>query len=615
MLNPNQQDAVDETGNALVIAGPGSGKTRVIIAKILKIQQDSASNRVTAVTFTRDAADELTHRVSKELERVHGADIGKRYLQQCRIGTFHSLAIQQLRDAGQLGKLATPREQAAFITQAAKACSTEDDRIPYETAVEAVEKAKCAIDRTGEAMEHPVVRTYQSILERNRMSDLYDVIRDAVVGMREGTVAPMRSGTIPCTHLLVDEFQDSDEVQYAWIMEHVRRNVVTMVVGDDDQTIYEWRRALGYRGMTNFQEDAGAREIVLGDNYRCREEILSYADNLIRHNRGNRIEKNLVAAKGPGGTVEVICGADLGLQAAAMVEQIEPYLQPNNEPNSVYQFTLPEGEWAIIARNHAALHAVEAVLSGRHIKYQRAGGGFWGLPYMAVFLALLKSIQQGTPAGIDIALSFLGMTHETMQIVHAAADTRFSRFLDGQITEFPGMDKSQEHFIQTFTARTAGWRDSLKTGAYRHVITGVASMLIDEALHKKADEPKANLLRIGADIVDEMGNRPIKTPKGTRAPSLAERVDFLERPKQKTSDGVALHTMHSCKGLEFNQVGVFHISSGVLPNPERLDDINDRRLIYVAMTRAKERLWLSYIAAERSYFFDEIGFSKDAVAA
>ncbi|MFD2274239.1 UvrD-helicase domain-containing protein [Undibacterium arcticum] len=83
----------------------------------------------------------------------------------------------------------------------------------------------------------------------------------------------MHAGSLPCTHLLVDEFQDSDEVQYAWIMEHVLRGVVTTVVGDDDQTIFEWRRALGYKGIVAFKEEAQAAEIVLGENYRCHKEI------------------------------------------------------------------------------------------------------------------------------------------------------------------------------------------------------------------------------------------------------------------------------------------------------------------------------------------------------
>ncbi|MFC6522689.1 UvrD-helicase domain-containing protein [Undibacterium arcticum] len=411
MLNVNQQAALDSTDNTVVVAGPGSGKTRVIIAKIGKTYADHEYNRVCAVTFTRDAADELVRRVK--------AEFGEKLASKCRFGTFHSLAIQQLRDVNMLGQLATPQQQSVFINQAAKIASTPDDAITYEMAVERIESAKCSLVQRPEAMQDPVVMAYQKLLSRNRVSDLYDVIREAVMGMRDGTIQPMHAGSLPCTHLLVDEFQDSDEVQYAWIMEHVLRGVVTTVVGDDDQTIFEWRRALGYKGIVAFKEEAQAAEIVLGENYRCHKEILSYADNLIRHNKGNRIEKNLSAAKGPGGHVEIVVKGSIKDQAQALVERIEPFLVAVKDPGR-FLFTVPPGSWAIIARNHGTLHAVESALNAKHIQYQRASGGFWKQYFLVVYLDLLKSIQLGTSTGVDSGLHFAGASNEGIERLHNA---------------------------------------------------------------------------------------------------------------------------------------------------------------------------------------------------
>jgi DNA helicase-2/ATP-dependent DNA helicase PcrA len=606
LLNANQQAAVDEDRNTVVVAGPGSGKTRVIIAKILKIQSADPKNRVCAVTFTRDAANELTLRVERELVEAFGARRGKELLGQCRIGTFHSLTIQQLREIGQLGKLATPKEQSGFIALAARSAATPEGTMSYEDAVMAIENAKCSMLRDATLMRAPVVETYQRVLQRNRMGDLYDVIRDAVLGMRDGRVKPMQSGGLPCTHLLVDEFQDSDEVQYAWIMEHVTRGIQTMVVGDDDQTIFEWRRALGYKGVQQFKEDAGACEIVLGENYRCREEILSYADNLIRYNRGSRIEKRLVAAKGRGGSVETLAAETQLEQAELLIEQIEPFCVPSETDR--FTFTVEQGAWSIIARNHLCLNTIEAQLICKGIQYQRAGGGLWKLTYLAVFLALLKSLQQGTSSGIEIAFHHMGVESKSLDELHRVANGKFSRYLDGEILHFESIGSKDAAFLTNFALKASGWRDSLKIGAYNHVITGVAALVQEELLHRQNDAPKVKLLGVAADIVMGMGKYTIRTAGGgTRSPSLSERVNKLEEPRPKGGAGVALHTMHSCKGLEFDNVGIFEVSTGIIPDAERIDDINDRRLLYVAMTRARERLFMSYKSAARSRFFDEIG--------
>lgn len=587
----------------LVVACPGSGKTRLIISKIGRIESLSPANRVCAVTFTRDAANELTHRVEQE----HGSKI----LEKCRIGTFHSLAIGQLRDADLLGKLATPQQQSTFINQAARASSTPDHLVSYEEAVERLEKAKCTLIQDPALMSDPVVASYQRMLARNRMRDLYDVIREAVIGMREGTVRHISVGRLQCTHLLVDEFQDCDEVQYAWMMEHVKAGLITTVVGDDDQTIYAFRRALGYKGMTDFRDEAGAQEITLGVNYRCRAEILHFADNLIRHNVGQRIEKRLVAEKGIGGFVKRIRGGTPNHQAEYLVECIEPFLEPIED--DTFDYTVRSGAWAIIARNHAGLHIVEKALYAKRIKYQRSSGGFWKQYFIAVYLGFLKSIQLGDSVGIDIALSYIGVADESVEVLHRLTEGRFSQYLNGKMKEFPGVEKSDAATMTILSQMATSWRAALREGNYPLVINGVSAYLQDTVLYKQADADKKEMLADAAAILVGLGNRSINTPGGgKRSMSLAERVDLVQKPrKSKDTDGVVLHTMHSCKGLEFDQIGLFNISQGVLPDPEREDDYNDRRLLYVGITRGKEQVYMTYKAGAQSRFFTEMGLTGE----
>jgi superfamily I DNA/RNA helicase len=132
----------------------------------------------------------------------------------------------------------------------------------------------------------------------------------------------------------------------------------------------------------------------------------------------------------------------------------------------------------------------------------------------------------------------------------------------------------------------------------------------DNGLYRDSDEQKRDILDQAAEIIKRYGEWTIRSTQGERVPSLTERVDIALKPRKKESDGVALHTMHSCKGLEFDTVGVIHVSEGMIPNPERPDEINDRRLVYVAMTRAKERLYLTYKSSSMSRFIHETGIIK-----
>ena len=285
-LNPEQQEVVDHDGHSLVVACPGSGKTRVIVVKIGHILSRSPKSRVCAVTFTRDAANELKKRL---IDDIGSEVVNKR----TRVGTFHSLAIRQLRACGQIGKVASPAEQQIFVQRALASCEAD---ITYEEAVQTIETVKSSRGPVPEE-DSPLYQAYAALLKRAQVEDLYDVLKKSLTLMQQGVVPPY-----PVEYMLVDEFQDTDEIQLAWVLEHVKAGTRVTVVGDDDQSVYSFRRALGYQGMDRFRTATGATLIALGTNYRCRSEILSAAETLICHNQ-ERIAKTLRAARGEGGKV------------------------------------------------------------------------------------------------------------------------------------------------------------------------------------------------------------------------------------------------------------------------------------------------------------------------
>ena len=191
-----------------------------------------------------------------------------------------------------------------------------------EDVIPTIEKIKTSFGRCdAESEDGKLYHAYQDALARNGKIDFQDMLRLAVEGMQNGSILPY-----PFKYLLVDEFQDTDPLQYRWIELHAKAGSIVTVVGDDDQSIYAFREALGYRGMESFIKEFDAKPVVLGSNYRCRSEILLAADRVIRNNV-DRIAKVLRAEKGAGGRVLASRHADEYIEAVAAVGSLAPLLE------------------------------------------------------------------------------------------------------------------------------------------------------------------------------------------------------------------------------------------------------------------------------------------------
>lgn len=555
------------------------------------------------VTFTRDAAEELESRLKKALDPAS--------FQRCVVGTFHSLAIAQLRDGKLVDpkKIATPAMQQQFLFQAVNAWNRaqgEGEGVELEQAMKDLERAKYVMAQPQEW--EGFLQVYHDILARNGLVDLYDVIRMAWVAVRDDKIPPIGVNGEICTHLMVDEFQDTDILQYCWLIEHVRRGVFAIAVGDDDQTLYEWRQAMGYEGMMRFKQDTGASEFLLVENYRSKSEILVYADNLIRWNKGARVQKSMSPMCGDGGHVEFMTGSNRE-QMHFLVEQILKDCQKTSE-GSRYQWSLRDDcdrSWAIIARNHRTLHLAEMVLTHNGIEYTRIAGSVLKQDAVTAFHLFLKSLQTGDPAGIDAMLGMLGVTHQGIGDIHRILGKSFFRLLDevdsiGKL----GNDKDSD-IVKKLQGLCVGWRNALRTGNYSIVIHGVCSHLCSDGLKGAWNSDKRDWVHDAAEFLDSPGRWTIRTKNGSRPASLSERVEYIySLGRDKSKAGVQLHTMHSAKGLEFNSVGLFNITQGIIPTKDHPDDVNDRRLLFVSMTRAKENLFVTSRTGEKSKFLNEL---------
>ncbi len=468
--------------------------------------------------------------------------------------------------------------------------------ITYEEAVQTIETVKSSRGPVPEE-DSPLYQTYAALLKRAQVEDLYDVLKKSLTLMQQGVVPPY-----PVEYMLVDEFQDTDEIQLAWVLEHVKAGTRVTVVGDDDQSVYSFRRALGYQGMDRFRTATGATLIALGTNYRCRSEILSAAETLICHNQ-ERIEKTLRAARGEGGKVSSQRYSSRTQEAEALIEAIQPSLIPFQN-DSWFTYTVPAGQWAILARNRRTLDIVEEALHARRIRYVRPPSeSIWTRPPFVFFISMLRSVQSGAADGIDQTLHFSGFTQEHLEIVHDALRGELWRLLEGEsIQKLAGLPDDISKTLQSFSTCASGWRSQARQGNYKLAILGVAEWFADRI--RKPDEKE--LFQSLSESVCRLNG------------SLAQRVNTLTLPSNGNGDeegpsGVSLMTMHGSKGLEFDNVWIIAAEDGVIPSPKNPVYDEERRLMYVGMTRAKNVLFMSSRVTEQpSPFVLESGFDPRA---
>jgi len=628
-LNPEQRKAVLSRGSALlIVAGAGSGKTRVLTHRIahLLATKELWPSQILSITFTNKAAAEMRERV----EALIGQSSEGMWIR-----TFHSACLQILRrEAERLGHDANftvydSGDTRALLKRLLREAGAEDADIKPQQAAAMISNAKNELkdaedfarnaDRSNprQRIVAEVFQAYTQELKRNNAFDFDDLIAETVNLLRAFPEVRARYQK-KFRHVLVDEYQDTNHAQYALIREFTRPlppeyqmvNEETgevmppadvTVVGDSDQSIYAFRGA-DIRNITEFERDfPGAETILLEQNYRSTQNILSAANAVISQNP-YRPPKNLWTDSGAGEKVTLFTGYDERNEAAFVVDQIKEL----HESGTNYR------DMAVLYRVNALTLSLENELKVQRIPYVVIGGlKFFERKEIKDALAYLAAISNArddeairriinVPArGIgdktEAKISQFARTNELSirQALLRTEELGLGPKLTGAIDEFGKL-------LNELDAMSAseGPADVLKQALIK---SGYRSEL--EMSRDPQDE--ARLENLDA-LLGQLYEWQAKFPEGTLADYLAE-VTLAAAADEIVDDSgnLSLMTLHTAKGLEFDQVFMIGIEQGTLPHVRAFDEPGglqeERRLMYVGMTRAKQRLTLSH-ALQRTLF-------------
>lgn len=577
-LNAEQQAAVDYDGNLLMIAGPGAGKTKTLIAKAQRILASNPTGHIALVTFT----DASTKVMRDRLQRA----VSPNDFRRCSIQTFHKHCMNQLRASGKLGQLLNPKQANGLASRAINAAGV---MLSLDEAMAELEGHKLSLTFTG--TETPLVEAYEQIRRRQRVMDLWDVVRDAVVGMQKDEVQPLQA-----THILGDEYQDADSLQQQWMFEHASRGAITTVVGDDDQSIYGWRRALGYQGMMDFRATVNAATVVFGVNYRSHSEILLCADAVIRNNK-QRVNKVIHPARGAGGAVSVHPYRDALQEAEAIAEMIKADCIPLGND----RYAPPKGAWGVIARTNVAFLVLTSVLRAEGIVYTRSGKDKMS-DVPRLYCEFLAGLYPRNVITIEQVLHAAKVSEQSIGHLARSSEGALQSLYEGVVPDAESLEAEDRETVTQLARLCRSWRTIARSGDVTAVLEAVEMWFADHVAQGDNDKEALSYTRV---LMQRLSG------------TLQTRASVLLRDEASNDDtGVQLHTMHSSKGLEFKKVALICCNAGVIPSSKAENVDEERRLFYVGITRAEDRLFVSYQANKgRSSFIAELEQGLSAIDA
>ena len=539
---------------------------------------------VIMATFTREAAAEMRRRVGSA--------------PNLRVGSFHSLALVQLRATGWRRRVASPFVARSMVDNALSLTGAD---IEPELAGEVI--ARCKID-AGYAQSNPDVAelaaAYRDQLDAARCCDFTDILVDAVQGMEAGVLAPL-----PADHVLCDEFQDIDAIQFRWLMAHLAHDSICCAVGDDDQSIYGFRRALGYVGMMEFVAATGARIVVLDTNYRSAGRIVALAETLIGNNI-DRIPKKMHAAREPGLAPRRVPLASAKDRDERLILDLESICGRQPSPRDaqghvLFRFGVLPGQVAVLARANHQLRDAHAVLRAARIPALRLGVSIWDVRAAQLFADLLIALAEGDGPGLELALRWGRVPQGVIDDLRARGHGSLHGLLEARHADLPGGPAVAvffdwaAHAAGTFRRRRAAADEiSARIAAIAawmvDMVTGTCGMDPDEAEEKRLGMLLSDRAQADIEAVEAVRDMLLRL-RG----SVKQRLFSARREREDRVDRVVLTTFHAAKGLEWDHVIVLDAAQGIVPRlPENggsdEDLAEERRLFYVALTRARDGL-------------------------
>ena len=620
-LNPAQREAITAPpGHYLVLAGAGSGKTRVLTHRIAWLNEVHGvpPHGIFAVTFTNKAAGEMRHRADALLR--HGA-------RGMWIGTFHGLAHRLLRLHWQDAKLPEhfqiidSDDQLRLVKRVVQQLEIDDARFPPRQIAWWINAQKDEgrrpqhIQPGGDEWSDVMLRAYvlyQQRCDTAGLVDFAEILLRAHETLRD-TPALLAHYRHRFRELLIDEFQDTNAIQYGFVRLLAGDSGHVFVVGDDDQAIYGWRGAKVENVQRFLHDFEGAKTIRLEQNYRSTANILNAANAVIAHNP-ERLGKQLWTESGEGEAIDLYAAFNEIDEARFVVERIRQWVRDGGS----------HGDTAILYRSNAQSRAFEEALISEQVPYRVYGGmRFFERAEIKDTLAYLRLIaSRADDAAFERAVNTptRGIGERTLDEVR-----RLSR--GAGITLWNAAREAMHSDVLAARARNA-------LATFVTLIDQLAAETGDLSLQDKIDHV---LVRSGlrahyereskgsidsrVDNLDELVSVASRFVRGDdeETAQLSELVAFLayaaleagEGQAQAGDDGVQLMTLHSAKGLEFPLVFLAGMEEGVFPNGRSAEEQGrleeERRLAYVGITRAREKLVLSFAESRRLHGQDMLG--------
>jgi DNA helicase II / ATP-dependent DNA helicase PcrA len=605
-LNPEQRAAVEAVdGPVLVLAGAGTGKTRVLTARIAHIMCTgrARASDILAVTFTNKAAREMKERIGA---LIGGVVEGMQWL-----GTFHSIGAKMLRRHAELAGLKSnftildTDDQLRLLKQLIEAEGVDEKRWPVRTLAGMIDNWKNrglrpddVSDSDGQAYAFgkgkSLYRQYQERLKALNAADFGDLLLETLNILRTNPdiLADYRDRF---RYILVDEYQDTNVVQYLWLKLLANQSGNVCVVGDDDQSIYGWRGA-EVENILRFERDfPGAKVIRLERNYRSTSAILGAASGLIAANKG-RLGKTLWTEGDPGEPIRVQGVWDAEEEARNVASEAE----------DLHRQGARFGDMAILVRASFQMREFEDRFISLGLPYRVIGGPrFYERAEVRDAMAYLRLIAQGDD---DLAFERIvnkpkrGIGDASVATLHAFARARQLPLLAAsrEIAETDELPPKARKALIELAANFARW--STTADVLPH--TELAEMVLDESGY--TDMLKADKSAEAPGRLDNLKEFVRSMESFESLSAFLEHVSLvMEIAQDESGDRINLMTLHAAKGLEFDTIFLPGWEEGLFPSQRTMDENGlagleeERRLAYVGLTRAKQRARISFAANRR----------------
>ncbi len=607
-LNKEQLEATTfPSSSSLILAGAGSGKTRVLTTRIAWLIQTGQINpfQLMAVTFTNKAAREMLVRISSMLP------INTRGMW---VGTFHGLCNRMLRSHHQEAKLPQTfqildsADQLSMIKRVMKSIAADENKYPYRQVQYFINSNKeeglraSQVDVIDEFSRNlvDIYEQYDRACQREGVVDFSELLLRSfeLLSGNERLLEHYRSRF---RHILVDEFQDTNKLQYAWLRLLKGVSTAVMAVGDDDQSIYAFRGART-GNMLDFEKDFGVQKIIrLEQNYRSHGNILDAANALISNNDA-RLGKNLWTDEGKGEPIRLYSAATDSEEASFLLEEVQTLAREGIALNEI----------ALLYRSNAQSRILEHTLFKAGMSYRVYGGlRFFERQEVKHALAYLRLIANPNDDGAFLRVVNFptrGIGNRTLESIQDISKQSGTSLWQATCS-FPPSGRagaalsSFVSLIENIKLQTEGFN---LPDLIEHVIE--SSGLIQHYQKEREGQDRIENLKelvnasttfVKEEVVVEETNEVEASEMDPLTAFLAHAsLEAGDNQAQAGEDALQLMTVHSAKGLEFNSVFISGLEEGIFPHENSLNEQGgleeERRLMYVAMTRARRRLYLSY---------------------